>query len=304
MSRVVVFGSINVDLVVAAPRLPLPGETVLGGRFEHHFGGKGANQAVAAARAGASVLMVGAAGRDPNGDASLEALAAEGVDVSRVRRVDAPTGVAIIAVGPDGENQIVVAPGANAELTAEDGGLAGLPLGDGVLLASLEVPIAAVIAAIAAAAERGMPAILNAAPGQRLPDAILVHRPILVLNQGELLVATGALSPEQALASLAAAGVGPLIVTRSAGGVLLADLERRVELPAHRVERVMDTTGAGDTFAGVLAAFLAGGASVRAAVEAANVAAGLSVQQDGARGGMPTRAEIEEARSVDQESAS
>ena len=134
MSQVLVIGSINIDLVVTVPHLPQPGETVLGSRFERHFGGKGANQAVAAARAGARVTMLGAVGRDAHGDESLAALAAEGIDVSRVRRVDEPTGVALITVDPNGENQIAVAPGANRLVAADALELAGPPSGT-VLLA-------------------------------------------------------------------------------------------------------------------------------------------------------------------------
>jgi ribokinase len=292
MSRVVVIGSINVDLVVAADHLPRPGETVLGGRFARHFGGKGANQAVAAARAGASVLMVGAVGHDRYGDESLAALAAEGIDVSRVRRVDAPTGVALIAVAADGENQIVVAPGANAEVSMEDAAVNGLPAGPGAMLTCLEIPMRAVVAAVATAVRLGLQPIVNPAPGQRLPAEVLAAGPILTPNQDELLTTSGAADIEAALTSLAAGGARAVVVTLGASGAMLADGRRRVSFNALPVE-VVDATGAGDTFSGVLAAWLAEGGTLDVAVAAANAAAGLSVTQPGARSGMPTRAQIE-----------
>lgn len=294
MSRVVVVGSINVDLVVTADHLPRPGETVLGGRYARHFGGKGANQAVAAARAGASVIMIGAVGSDPFGDESLAALAGEGIDVSRVRRVDQPTGMAIIAVAADGENQIVVAPGANAEVSADDGALAGLPMGPGVLLACLEVPMASVVAAVSAATRLGLTPVVNPAPARRLPPDLLAHRPILTPNEDELLAAAGADDVDTALDALDRAGAGPVVITRGPAGALLADGPRHFEFPA-RLTRVVDATGAGDTFSGVLAAWLAEGRPIQEAVAAANAAAGLSVTQPGARGGMPARSAIEAA---------
>ena len=294
MSRVVVVGSINVDLVVSADQLPRPGETVLGGRFARHLGGKGANQAVAAARAGASVIMVGAAGRDGYGDESLAALSSEGIDVSRVRRVNAPTGIAIIAVAADGENQIVVAPGANAEVSVTDAALNDLPDGPGVLLTCLEIPMASVAAAVTAAARIGLRSIVNPAPGQRLPVNVLTTGPILTPNREELLAVSGATDAEAALSALAAAGARVVVVTLGSDGALLADGRRRVTFPALPVA-VVDATGAGDAFSGVLAAWLADGRTLDDAVAAANVAAALSVTRPGARGGMPTRAQIEAA---------
>jgi ribokinase len=297
MKGVAVVGSINVDLVVVADRLPGLGETVLGGQFARHFGGKGANQAVAAARAGASVTMIGAVGRDPDGDESLAALSAEGIDVSRVRRVDVPTGVAIIAVAADGENQIVVAPGANAEVSRDDADLTGMVHEGDVLLTCLEIPMATVVAALASATRLGVRAILNPAPGRHLPPELLTLAPILTPNQDELLSTSGAPDPESALAALIAAGAAAVIVTLGSEGALLADADRRTAVPAspRRPARSIDTTGAGDTFSGVLAAWLSGGSTLDEAVAAANAAAMLSVTLPGARGGMPNRAAIEDA---------
>jgi len=294
MSRVIVVGSINVDLVVTADHLPRPGETVGGGVFSRHLGGKGANQAVAAARAGAAVLMVGAVGGDADGDDSVAALEAEGVDTSRIRRVEAPTGVAIIAVGQIGENQIVVAAGANALLSADDASLGDMRPGPGVMLASLEVPMPAVAAAILAARALGLQAIVNPGPAYSLPPELLASGPILTPNADELLEMTGAASVDAGVSALIDAGARAVVVTLGSEGAVLAEHSRRRELPAQVVQAV-DTTGAGDTFAGVLAAWLASGNDLNEAADAANLAAGLSVMQRGARDGMPNRAAIEAA---------
>lgn len=291
MSQVLVIGSINVDLVVAVPHLPRPGETVLGGRFARHFGGKGANQAVAAARAGAQVTMLGAVGRDAYGDESLAALAAEGIDVTKVRRVDELTGVALITVTSDGENQIAVAPGANRLVADAEPDLPDPPPG-AVLLASLEVPMAAVAVAMRWALKHRLVIVLNPAPAQLLPVELLAGGPILTPNRGELLTATSASDPDAALLALQRTGAGPVIVTLGAAGALLVDGPQRSEIPARPLTAV-DATGAGDTFSGVLAAWLADGRPIKEAAQAANAAAGLSVTRAGARGGMPTRAEIE-----------
>lgn len=291
--HVVVIGSLNTDFVVSADRLPQPGETVLGGRLTIHQGGKGANQAVAAARAGARVAFIGAVGRDAYGDAALTALRGEGVDVARIRRVEAPTGAAIIAVGPRGENQIVVAPGANAEVSVDDAGLIEELAGeDVVLLACLEIPMPAVVAAVRVAIAAGMRAIVNPAPAHPLPAELLALEPILTPNEHELVVGIGNDDAAAALADLTARVTSPVIVTQGPAGALLAEGDRRVRFEGHPAGQVVDSTGAGDTFNGVLAAWLADGASVADAIRAANAAGALSVGAAGARGGMPARAEI------------
>jgi ribokinase len=292
--RVIVVGSINVDLVVTSPRLPHPGETVLGGEFARHLGGKGANQAVAAARAGATVMMIGAVGRDADGDASVAALEAEGIDVSHVRRVDARTGVALIAVAPDGENLIVVAPGTNALVSAEDASMNDLAPGAGVMLACLEIPMAVVIAATTGARRLGLQPIINPAPAQQLPPEVLAAGPILTPNEDELPVLTGDADAEAAIRSLMDDGATAVVVTLGAAGALLAEGSTRRRFAA-QVVPVVDATGAGDAFSGVLAAWLAAGRPLDDAVDAANRAAGLSVTRAGARGGMPSQAAIEAA---------
>jgi ribokinase len=288
-----VVGSINVDLVVVADRLPQPGETVIGGRYAVHDGGKGANQAVAAARAGATVTMIGAVGRDEHGRRALAALTAEGVDVSRVREIEGePTGVALIAVGPRGENQIVVAPGANGAFTLDDEDL-GRIAGATVLLTNHEVPNGVIIAALRAAAEAGTTSILNPAPARGIPADVLRLGPILTPNEHELVVAIGNDQTESALEELVARTSGPVIVTQGPAGALLALGDRRDRFPGHPAAEAVDSTGAGDTFNGVLATWLAGGASLDEAITAANIAGALSVSTAGAREGMPRREAIE-----------
>ena len=293
--RVCIVGSLNVDLVVVADRLPAPGETVLGGRFAVHDGGKGANQAVAAARAGASVSMIGAIGQDEYGARLIGALRSEGVDVTGVRELSGePTGVAIIAVGPRGENQIVVAPGANAALELEAADLDRIRTTD-VLVTNHEVATSVVHEALRTAREAGAVAILNPAPARALSSDVLHIGPILTPNEHELVVAIGNDETRSALDELAARTSGPIIVTQGPAGALLVEGDRRERFPGHPVPEVVDTTGAGDTFNGVLAAWLAAGASIEESIKAANAAAGLSVTASGARAGMPSRDAIEAA---------
>lgn len=293
-SRVAVIASINVDLVVHVDRLPQPGETVGGGRFATHDGGKGANQAVAAARAGAEVAVIGAVGADGYGARAVGALTAEGVDVSRVRVLDDDaTGVALVMVGPRGENQIAVAPGANAAIELTDEDLAVVATAD-VLLVSHEVPQAAVVAGIRTAREAGRVAILTPAPAKALAAEVLALGPILTPNEHELIVAIGNDDTAAALEELATRNAGPVIVTQGPAGALLANGERRERFDGVLAAQVVDTTGAGDAFCGVLAAWLAAGAGLEDAIRAANAAGSLSVRAAGAREGMPSRAAIEE----------
>lgn len=293
MGRVIVVGSINVDLVVTANRLPAPGETVLGGRYARHHGGKGANAAVAASRAGARVTMLGAVGDDAFGEEAVAALAAEGIDVSRVRRAPEPTGVALIAVGPRGENQIVVAPGANSSLAADDLGIHELADPDTVVLTNLEIPMPTVVAALRGAADGGLRAILDPAPAHALPAEVLTLGPILTPNEHELTVTIGNDDGVGALAELTELHQGPVIVTQGPAGALLAEDGARVRFPGFLPPRVVDTTGAGDAFAGVLAAWIAAGRTLDEAITAANGAGALAVSAVGARTGMPTAADLD-----------
>lgn len=288
MPRVVVVGSINVDLVVVGERLPAAGETVAGGTFASYGGGKSANQAVAAARLGAAVTFVGAVGRDAMGDEAIEALRAEGIDVAAMTRVDAPTGVALIVVDAAGENQIAVASGANAELEVGSLDLSG----DGVVLLGHEVGEEVVIAAARAAEAAGWRVILNPAPARELPAA-----PVYVLtpNASEAEQLTGQPDPEAAARALSASTGAAVLITLGADGALLLEPGGEPErLPATTVD-VVDTTGAGDTVNGALAAELAAGRPLREAATFALRAAALSTTKPGARGGMPTRAQVEAA---------
>jgi ribokinase len=286
---VVVVGSVNADLVVTVASLPLAGETVTGGSFARFGGGKGANQAVAAARLGAAVAMVGAVGDDDLGEEALRELAAEGVDVSRVARLDGvATGVAAIVVDSRGENQIAVASGANACVEVE------LSLtGDGVVLLGHEVPPSAVEAGLAAARAAGWTAILNPAPARELPaDPSGV---LLTPNADEARALTGEKDVDAAARALAALTGAPVLVTLGAEGALLVDGDE-VERLAPLQARVVDTTGAGDTVNGALAAELAAGRPLGDAARFALAAATLSTRAAGARAGMPRRDEVLAAR--------
>ena len=282
---VVVLGAINVDLVVSGAALPGPGQTVTGGRFSQHHGGKGGNQAVAAARAlggGQGVVMVGSVGNDGLGHEALDALRAEGVAASIAMRSGVPTGVALICVGPDGENQISVAPGANAELTASDVRSAlGQVLEVGVVLASLEVPRGAIEAAADWARERAVPLVLNPAPAQPWVAEVAALASYVTPNEHE----------REALGVLPDGVV--VVETLGEEGVAIHrdGAVERVEAP--RVEAV-DTTGAGDCFNGVFAAGLVEGLEVAVAARRAAAAAALSVTRSGAREGMPTREQLED----------
>ncbi len=283
--RVHVVGSINRDVVVRVDRHARPGETVAASSLVRLPGGKGLNQAVAAARAGASVSFVGAVGRDLDGEDLVGVLVAAGVDVVGVAVVDAPTGTALVAVDANGENAIVVAAGANHRV--DPAAAAALLVGPGdVVVAQLEVPHGVVSAAMRAARAAGGLAVLNAAPARPLPDELLAMVDIAVVNETEL----------EALGGMATllSRLGPhgrVVATLGAAGALVADGAGEVTIEGRRVE-VIDTTGAGDCFVGVVAAGLAAGSSLVDAARVANAAASLAVQRDGAAVSMPTAAEI------------
>lgn len=305
---VVVVGAVNVDMVVAAPRLPGPGETVVGPRVERFGGGKGANAAVAAARAGAQVHYIGAVGDDDLGASALDELRAEGIAVDGVV-VDpgSATGVALIVVDDAGENQIAVGAGANGRLGADAvrAALAKVLPEAGCVLVSTEIPGAAVEAAVAAAVAAGVRCVLNPAPVIPVVADLLKYGPLLTPNSGELAdlaaavglpaqdgddAGSATLRRARLLGDRTGSGV---VVTLGGDGVLVVAPDGGTEaLPAYPTT-VRDTTGAGDTFNGVLAAHLAGGGSLGDAVRAANAAAALSVAAVGARNGMPDAAAIE-----------
>jgi ribokinase len=296
----VVVGAINVDLVVSAPRLPGPGETVVGPGVEQHGGGKGANAAVAAARSGARVRLIGAVGTDATGVAALDELRVDGVDVDLVESLDdVATGVALIVVDPAGENQIAVGAGANGALSAAHVSHAldaTLPQ-TGCVLVSTEIPGEAILAAVRAAVQAGVRCVLNPAPVVPAVSELLALGPVLTPNRTELRDLTGEADPAAGARSLQERTGAPVVVTLGGDGALVLDVGGEPQLlPAHPAT-VRDTTGAGDTFNGVLAAGLARGDDLHAAVRRAMVAASISVGAVGARSGMPDGATIDAALS-------
>ena len=293
--RVVVLGSVNADLVVNVDRLPSAGETVTGGTFSRHHGGKGANQAVAAARLGASVELVGAVGADEFGQEARDHLAAEAVDVSALIVVDgSPTGVAFILVDDAGENQIAVASGANHEFDSSIWDAAPAPNATDVLVSCFEVGLDALIAGAERFAAAGALVLINPAPAVELPGALLATQPILVPNEGEAQALTGESDPVTAARVLAARSGAPVVVTLGDMGAVFVENGEFVRVAAPIVEAV-DTTGAGDAFVGALAAELSAGRSLTEAVQFAVHAASLSVRVAGAHEGMPTRDDVRQS---------
>lgn len=296
---VLVVGSLNMDLRIRTPRLPAPGETLTGSGFDTDGGGKGANQAVAAARQGARVAMLGAVGQDAHGAALLAALQADGIDTHAVEHIaGTPSGTAAILLMPDGENSIVVIPGANHALTPERVRAQADRLRQArVVVAQLECPLDAVAEALAIAREAGAVTVLNAAPVQPLGDALLGQLDWLVVNEIEAAALAGMPVPGPAEARAVAEQLrrrGPrqVLVTLGAEGLVLAGPEGTLALPAPRVQAV-DTTGAGDTVVGALAAALAAGRPLREALTRAQAAAALAVTRLGTQSAMPTAAEVD-----------
>lgn len=285
---ILVFGSVNVDLVFPVPRLPGPGETVLGGDYALFAGGKGANQALAARRAGAEVTLVGAVGRDGFAAAALDPLSRAEIDIRLVRTVAQPTGCAAIMVSSSGENMIAVASGANAAVRCDQVPDELLAPGT-MLVAQMEVPPAETAATVRRVRAGGGRSVLNLAPASPIAPELLRDIDLVVANEGE----ADALGSDPArVAGLVRQG---LVVTRGAAGATayLAD-GRRLSVPALPVVPV-NTTGAGDTFVGVLAAALDLGASLEVALRRAGAAAGLACLARGAQTAMPDAAAIDEA---------
>ena len=282
---IVVFGSINVDLIVPVPRLPRAGETVLGGDYAVLPGGKGANQALAARRAGAKVVLAGAVGADSFAGIALDLLRGDGVDTRLVRVVEQPTGCAAIMVSSEGENTIAVAPGANASARSDQVPDELLSAGT-TLVVQMEVPPCETAMLIRRLRTRGGYSLLNLAPAVPIDIALLEEIDLVVANEGE--AATTVSDPEQ-LARRLRQG---LVVTRGAAGALALLRDGiRIEVPALAIKPV-DTTGAGDTFVGVLAAALDLGSPVEAALHRASAAAGLACLARGAQTAMPDEAAI------------
>jgi ribokinase len=300
MKHIVVLGSLNIDLVVAVDRMPRPGETLNGGDLALFEGGKGANQACAVGRLGGRVTMIGQTGADVFGTRLSGALRAAGVDTSGIGTADRPTGSASIYVQPDGENTIVISPGANAALTPEvarERLRAAAPYE--LLLAQLESPMASIVAAFEEAKRAGAVTILDPAPVRPLPAELIPLIDFLTPNQSEaaaLLHASWTIGnfedARAAAESLLGAGYRAVVLKLGELGCYIASSETRAAVKGFKV-RAVDTTGAGDTFNGAFAVALAEGASLEEAGRFANAAAAISVTRPGAQNSVPARAEVE-----------
>lgn len=304
-ARVCVVGSLNMDLVVRAPRLPVPGETVLGGAYRTFPGGKGANQAVAARRMGCHVTLVGCIGDDPHGIKVRQTLEAEGIDLTHLRtRAGEATGLALITVAEGGENTIVVSPGCNAAFSADDVAAArGAIEACDVVLMQLEVPNPAVIAGANLARELGKVIILNAAPARALPPEVMKTIDVLVVNRSEaarLLGLDSTIDPARLALRLPELGVPVVVLTQGSQGAILNHRGRPRRVPAHPVTPT-DATGAGDAFCGALAAVWPFKAVARSheefrdaeeALKVASAAGALATTKLGAIASMPKADEV------------
>ena len=298
-SRLTVVGSFNTDLSVRTPRMPVGGETILGGPFKSGPGGKGANQAVAAARLGGDVTMVVKLGKDVFGDQAAQNLALEGIRCDFVLRTETShTGVAFIIVDDTGENMIIVAAGANDQLTPADVDLARASIETAnIMLLQLEVPVETVEYATRVAHMAGVKVLLNPAPGQPLSEDLLRRVDVLTPNENEASLITGLpvtnlSEAEVAARHLIAKGVGSVVVTLGANGALVVTPAGAQHVPGRSVD-VVDTTGAGDAFSGALAVALGEGKELVEAARFANIAAALQVTKFGTAPAMPFRNEVD-----------
>ncbi|MFA9274485.1 MAG: ribokinase [Candidatus Aquirickettsiella gammari] len=297
--QIAVVGSINMDLVFKTPRMPAPGETLMGHSFHLVHGGKGANQAVAAARMGADVHFVACVGDDVNGKSCQQALAQDGINMDHIRVIgDAATGVACILLDDAGQNCIVLATGANALLNQADIARASNTIGQAkLLLCQLETPLETVVRAIEIAHKAQVKVLLNPAPAQALSDQLLAQVDYLVVNETEAeilsgLTVTDLISAEAAAKKLQARGATVVLITLGAQGMWVAAPDSSYFLPAFKVE-VVDTTAAGDTFVGSFAVAIAEAQDLRAACMLAQSAAALAVTKFGAQTSIPYRDAVE-----------
>jgi ribokinase len=294
MAKILVVGSINMDLVVRVPHTPEPGETVLGGDFETFPGGKGANQAVAAARMGGDVTMVGRVGQDDFGNTLIRTLVDNQIRTTHViKDSKAATGIAMIAVAADGENTIVVASGANYEVSLEDVNNAReLMRETDILLVQLECPLEVVSAAVELATAYDVPVVLNPAPAQSLSSSLLSNVAYLTPNQAELRMLSGEDDIEKAIQKMLSWGVKNLVVTLGANGARVVSEGLDRHLPAYEITAV-DTTAAGDAFNGALSVALAEERPLLDAVRYGMAAGGLAATKRGAQPSLPTREAVE-----------
>ncbi|MFD9005950.1 ribokinase [Streptomyces sp. NPDC059582] len=292
MTHIVVLGSTNMDLVAYVEKAPQRGETVTGREFRTIPGGKGANQAVAAARAGATVSMIGAVGNDSFGTRLRSTLERSGVDTGTLRTTEGPSGTAHIVVDDEGGNAIVVVPGANGTVDRLTPGDEGVIASADALLLQLEIPLRTVLAGARTARAHGVRTILTPAPAQPLPPELLAATDLLVPNEHEAAALTGRTDPREAAAALLDQVPEVVVTLGAAGSLYAARGAEPLTVPAPRVTAV-DSTGAGDTFVGALATALGEARPVREALVWAAAAAALSVQREGASASMPYRAEIQ-----------
>jgi len=295
--RILVIGSSNTDMTAKTRILPCPGETVLGGVFTMGAGGKGANQAVAAQRLGGQVQFICKVGRDMFGDNAIAQYRKEGLDTSGILRSELPSGVALIYVDEHAENCIVVASGANGDLTEADIESSRAAIEScSILLLQLETPIPSVLKAARLAHQAGATVVLNPAPACALPEEVFRYIDLFIPNETELATFSGlpvnnAEEAQKAAAAMQEKGVGKLIVTMGSKGALICDGGPADFVPAHKVKAV-DTTAAGDTFCGALCVALSEGKSLRDATAFATAASALTVQKMGAQNSIPYRNEI------------
>ena len=296
-NSILVIGSSNTDMTAKTQALPRPGETVLGGVFTMGAGGKGANQAVAAQRLGGKVQFICKVGRDMFGDNSIAQYQREGLDTSGILRSDLPSGVALIYVDAHAENCIVVASGANGDLSEADIEASRAAIeGCGILLLQLETPIPSVLKAAKIAHEAGATVVLNPAPACALPEELFRYVDLFIPNETELSTFSGipvedVASAEKAAAVMQAKGVGKLIVTMGSKGALICEGGPSVFVPAHKVKAV-DTTAAGDTFCGALCVAISEGKNLQEAAAFACAASALTVQKMGAQNSIPYRKDL------------
>jgi ribokinase len=292
---VLVIGSLNTDLVVRAPHFPQPGETISGGDLQIIPGGKGANQAVAAARQGTSVAMLGRVGKDSFGPFLLDSLKSNSVDTTHVLADASATGTAIIVVDANGQNSIVLSAGANGKVSTKD--IDALDIEAKILLLQLEIPLETVIHAAQWGKQKGMIVILNPAPARELPDQLIANVDYILPNETELNLLTGvsvtdAASAEQAARILITRGARNVLVTLGAKGALLISSKQVIQVDAYKVD-VVDTTAAGDAFIGGFASALLRGVEIGEAVKYANACGALAATKFGAQPSLPTKEETD-----------